>query len=221
MSTFPTKRISERAGGWMSQARRVTHCGALRPRHEQQTKRRPHDELCANRGQLWNFHRTTPNPRRGSRCYEKSPCLPVQQTDCFSRGGIHYRSLAGRGPPKNRGGAFRFWCVHAAPPSATIRHLHDQRVRRQGDTPPPRESQLVDELFNRSVQLAAERDRRRAPDRRRSAARSACRLRSGADGAAARPRRSSAPMHVSRNCRCQQAPRGSRTAAGKFPRQHA
>src|SRR5262249_21855129 len=43
-------------------------------------------------------------------------------------------SLAGRGPPKNRGGVFRFRGPRAAPPSVTIRHLHDQRVRRQGDT---------------------------------------------------------------------------------------
>jgi hypothetical protein len=34
----------------MGHARRVTHCGALRPGAEQQTKCRPHDELRANRG---------------------------------------------------------------------------------------------------------------------------------------------------------------------------
>jgi hypothetical protein len=43
--------MPERAAGWMGQARRVSHCGGtLRPRAEQQTKRRPHDELCANQG---------------------------------------------------------------------------------------------------------------------------------------------------------------------------
>jgi hypothetical protein len=38
------------------------HCGALRARAEQQTKRRPHDELRTNRGDS-NFHRTTAGNR--------------------------------------------------------------------------------------------------------------------------------------------------------------
>src|SRR5271169_6062940 len=46
------------------------------------------------------------------------------------------------------------------PPSATIRHPHKQRVRRQGrHAVTPQESELVDELFNRLVQLeTAQRD---------------------------------------------------------------
>src|SRR5215469_18315425 len=80
MSAFDPKRTSERAAGWMGQARCVTHCGARRPRAEQQTKRRPHDELCANRATR-NFHRTAAGNRAGGLsvdvCY--GPCLSVQQ----------------------------------------------------------------------------------------------------------------------------------------------
>jgi hypothetical protein len=90
---------------------------------------------CAPIEATRNFHRTTAgNPRRGvMSAMKRAPSLRSTKADCFSRGGIHYCSLAGRDPPKNRGGV-RFRCPHAAPPSATIRHLHDQRVRRQGDT---------------------------------------------------------------------------------------
>src|SRR5262249_31793591 len=59
-----------------------------------------------------------------------------------------------------RRSAFRFRCPCAAPPGAIIRHLHDQRVRKQGEhAMTPQESELVDELFNRLVQLeTAQRD---------------------------------------------------------------
>ena len=81
----------------------------------------------------------------------------------------------------------------------------------------PQESELVDELFNRLVQLeTAQRD----PEAERliadggHAARSACRLRCcwwhESTVLPKDERRSSAPMHASRNCRCKQAPRRSR-----------
>jgi hypothetical protein len=66
----------------MGQARRVTHCGALRPGAEQQTKCRPRDELCANRGDSEFPQDSRGKPRRGpiGRCLlSKGPCLSVQQ----------------------------------------------------------------------------------------------------------------------------------------------
>jgi hypothetical protein len=69
-------------------------------------------------------------------CYEGGTCLSVQQKQIVF-GEVAASIIAAwqaPGPPKNRGGAFRFRCPRAAPPSKTIRHLHDQFVRRQGDT---------------------------------------------------------------------------------------
>ena len=64
----------------------------------------------------------------------------------------------------------------------------------------PQESELVDELFNRLVQLeTAQRD----PEAARLIA----------DGLRRAPHAVyAAPMHVSRNCRCKQAPRRSRNS---------
>jgi hypothetical protein len=65
-STHDPKRTSERGpDGWARRVR-VTHCGALRPRAEQQTKRRPQDELCANRGDSEFPQDYRGKPRRGA-----------------------------------------------------------------------------------------------------------------------------------------------------------
>src|SRR5437764_3509937 len=55
---------------------------------------------------------------------------------------------------------FQAFGAPATPPSATIRPLHDQRVHRaRRHAMTPQESELVDELFNRLVQLeTAQRD---------------------------------------------------------------
>jgi hypothetical protein len=125
------------ADGW---ARRVASLTAVRcvqaPNSKPSVARMMN---CAPIEATRNFHRTPAGNRavaHRSMSAMKGPLsLGSTKADCFGRGGgIHYCSLAGRGPPKNRGGAFRFRCPRAAPPSATIRHLHDQRVRRQGDT---------------------------------------------------------------------------------------
>ena len=94
---------------------------------------------CAPIEATRNFRRTPAGNRAVGPsvdvCYQRGPVSRFNNSRLFwPSGGVHYCSLAGRGPPKNRGGAFRFRCPRAAPPSATIRHLHDQRVRRQGDT---------------------------------------------------------------------------------------
>jgi hypothetical protein len=71
--------MPERAAGWMGQARRVTHCGGtLRPRAEQQTKRRPHDELCANQG-----NSEFPQDYRGLSVDESDPVSPFNKNRLF------------------------------------------------------------------------------------------------------------------------------------------
>jgi hypothetical protein len=110
MSTFATKRTSERVA---------------------------HNELCANRGDS-----EFPQDYRGNRavglsvdvCYERGSVSPFNKSRLFWLRWRHPLLQLGRPRSAEEGGAFRFRCSRAAPPSATIRHLHDQRVRRQGDT---------------------------------------------------------------------------------------
>ena len=112
--------MPERAAGWMGQARRVTHCGGtLRPRAEQQTKRRPHDELCANQGdsEFPQDYRGKPSPG-AYRSMKATLSLRSTKADCFGRGGgIHY-------------------CQFGRPRSA-----EEQRRRFQVSVPPRRPSQ--------------------------------------------------------------------------------
>jgi hypothetical protein len=124
--------MPERAAGWMGQARRVSHCGGtLRPRAEQQTKRRPHDELCANQGdsEFPQDYRGKPSP--GAYRSMKATLLSVHQKQIVLAEVAASIIVVWQAAVR---GAFRFQCPRSAPPSATIRHLHDQRVRRQGDT---------------------------------------------------------------------------------------
>jgi hypothetical protein len=77
--------MPERAAGWMCQARRVSHCGGtLRPRAEQQTKRRPHDELCANQGdsEFPQDYRGKPSPG-AYRSMKATPVSPFIKSRLF------------------------------------------------------------------------------------------------------------------------------------------
>jgi hypothetical protein len=136
---FPHKADigTRRADGW---ARRVASLTAARcvqgPNSKPSVARMMN---CAPIEATRNFHRTPAGNRAVGPsvdvCYERGPVSRFNKSRLFWPRWRHPLLQLGRSrPPKNRGGAFRFRCPRAAPPSATIRHLHDQRVRRQGDT---------------------------------------------------------------------------------------
>ena len=94
---------------------------------------------CAPIEATRNFHRTPAGNRAVGPsvdvCYERGPVSRFNKSRLFwPRWRRPLLQLGRSRSAEEQRRRFQVSVPRAAPPSATIRHLHDQRVRRQGDT---------------------------------------------------------------------------------------